>query len=209
MSRQGKTWTFLRPSDPARVIRFEPTGEDFGAMYLAEGWLLDHGYCYGSTDGGRYVPAMKGDRYTLPQKLYNFYRKGYMKVTAVMYSCDYREGWVEVWIVEPMWVLHLFLEYRWYDMILSGEKREEYRRFCKRWNKAFTGISTEGAPLYSFRNGYQQPNVNGYTHVCLHRGYTTTTATYRINAVTIGQGRTDWGAPDGEDVYIIKLGERY
>lgn len=108
----------------------------------------------------------------------------------------------------PERVLHLFLEYRWYDMILSGEKREEYRRFCKRWNKTFTGISTDGAPPFSFRNGYQQPNVNGYTHVCFHRGYTSTTAIYRINAITIGKGRTDWGAPKNNDVYIIKLGEK-
>ena len=206
---RGKIWHFVRPRNADKVIRFEnETGETFEAMYKAEHWLYENGYIYGSTDGGRYVPAMKGSKYTLPQKLFNFDLKDYMQVTAVMYSHDYRDGWVEVWLIEPMYILDLVVMHKWYDMILSGEKPEEYREGKPYWNKILTGYKTD-VPLFSFRYGYREPNVRGYTHVRFHRGYTNTTIIHRIDGITFGMGNPDWGAPKDKKVYIIKLGERY
>ena len=62
-------------------------------------------------------------------------------------------------------------------------------------------------PLFSFRYGYQQANVKGYTHVKISYGYTKRTITFEIKEITIGKGNPEWGAPK-EDVFIIKLGER-
>lgn len=186
---RGKIWNFIRPIDPEKVIRFEnTTGETFGAMYKAKAWLNAHGYVYGSTDLSPYLPAMKGSRYTLPQKLHNFELDDYLQVTAVCYSHDYRDGWVEVWLVEPMRVLDLVVTYRWYDMILEGIKREEYRDIGK-WRKRIVGRQ--------------------YTHVRFRRGYTSTCQIFRIDRITSGIGREDWGAPQDRKVLIIRLGERY
>lgn len=185
---KGKIWYFNRPYDPEKVIRFENTGETFSAMYKAKEYLHAHGYVYGSTDWSPYLPAMKGERYTLPQKLYNFDLEDYMQVTALCYSHDYRDGWVEVWIIEPMYVLDLVLTYQWYDMILEDIKREEYRDIEK-WRKRIVG--------------------KPYTHVRFHRGYTQTVQILRIDEVTTGIGREEWGAPQDKEVIIIKLGERY
>lgn len=186
---RGKTWTFVRPRDAEKVIRFEATGETFGAKYKAQGWLRDHGYRYGSTSVPcPFVAAMKGEHYTLPQKLYNFSQDDYMQVGAVMYSYDYRDGWVEVWLVEPMIILDLVLKHQWYDMIVSGEKREEYRDRDK-W----------------LRRIRSKP----YTHVRFRRGYTGTAAIYRIDGIAIGTGRPDWGAPADTPVIIIRIGEKY
>ena len=183
---RGKQWTFCRPAGD-KVVRFEPTdGETFSAMYKAQAWLREHGYRYGSSDWSAYIPAMKGERYTLPQKLYNFCLEDYMQVTAVMYSNDYRDGWVEVWLVEPKHCLDLVLTYKWFDMILSGEKREEYRDPDK-WRRRIIG--------------------KGYTHVRFHRGYTSTTLLRRIGGISLGIGRQDWGAPQDKKVIIIKLEE--
>lgn len=185
---RGKIWNFNRPYDPEEVIRFENTGETFSAMYKAKGWLYDHGYVYGSTDLSPYIPAMKGERYDLPQKLHNFDLEDYMRVNAVCYSHNYRDGWVEVWLVEPMYVLDLVVTYKWYDMILEDIKREEYRDL-ERWRRRIVG--------------------KPYTHVRFRRGYTSTCQILRIDGLSEGIGREDWGAPKDKEVLIIRLGERY
>ena len=39
-------------------------------------------------------------------------------------------------------------------------------------------------------------------------GYTKRTMTFEIESITIGYGRTEWGAPADKEVFIIKLGKR-
>ena len=82
--------------------------------------------------------------------------------------------------------LHLILKTCWYNMITQGIKREEYRENKPYWKKR----------LFSHK----------YTHVCFHRAYTNETMTYKIESISIGRGRAEWGAPS-EDVYIIKFSE--
>ena len=82
--------------------------------------------------------------------------------------------------------LHLILKTCWYNMITQGIKREEYRENKPYWKKR----------LFSHQ----------YTHVCFHRAYTNETMTYKIESISIGRGRAEWGAPSS-DVYIIKFSE--
>lgn len=89
---------------------------------------------------------------------------------------------------EPMLILDLVLTYKWYDMIVSGKKREEYRNIAK-WLKRILS--------------------KPYTHVRFRRGYTSTATIYRIDGIACGMGRTEWGAPADERVVIIRIGERY
>ena len=100
--------------------------------------------------------------------------------------------------------LHLPLKAKWYEMIESGVKTEEYREIKPYWNKRFTGYNNLWP---SFRYGHNQPNVKGYTHVLFSYGYTRRTMTFEIESITIGKGKPEWGAPT-EDVFIIKLGKR-
>lgn len=94
-----------------------------------------------------------------------------------------------------MATLHLVLKTKLYDMIESGEKPEEYRQINKYWRKKI--------------GKYCFPSTNkGYDTITFHRGYTDITMTFKINIITVGRGRTDWGAPENEDVYILHLGER-
>lgn len=84
--------------------------------------------------------------------------------------------------------LHLVLKHKWYDMIATGEKTEEYREIKRYYEKKFYN--------------------NDYTHIVFHRGYTKTTMKYAINILTIGFGRPEWGAEKGKEYYKIILGER-
>lgn len=100
--------------------------------------------------------------------------------------------------------LRLPLKKQWYEMIESGIKTEEYREIKPYWTRKFIGMNQ---PLFSFRYGYQQANIKGYTHVKFSYGYTKRIMTFEIKEITIGKGSPEWGAPKG-DVFIIKLGER-
>lgn len=187
---RGKQWSFVRPAHEGGVIRFlNSSGEAFGAMYQAQTWLHEHGYKYGSSDLGPYIPAIKADKYDLPMKLYNFDLEDYKRINAVMYSQDYREDWVEIWFVEYMKCLDLVLKHKWFDMIDRGKKLEEYRD--QKWLKRLMN--------------------HEYTHIRFRRGYTGRTAIFRYQGYRIGVPKPGWCEPEDEskNVVILPIGERY
>lgn len=91
--------------------------------------------------------------------------------------------------------LHLVLTYKWYDMIASGEKKEEYRE-----NKWTSRIIGKNANIYNLKPKYKT--------VTFHRGYSSTTMTFYIEGVYYNYGKPEWGAPKDKKVIIIKLGKR-
>lgn len=179
-----KNWYFFRPK-PDKVMRFENTGHAFSALSQAGCWLCANGYRFGSgCCTSPYIPAVKGECYKLPQKLCDFDIEDYLKVNAVIYSSDFRDGNVEVWFVEPMYCLDLVVKYKWYDMIESGVKTEEYRDIHK-WAKRIVG--------------------KPFTHVRFHRGYTAKVMYKRIDNIIAGTGNPAWGAVQGVRYLVIKF----
>ena len=89
-----------------------------------------------------------------------------------------------------MRVLHLTIKKKWFDMIINHGKSEEYREIKLYWQKRL----------------YSKP----YTHVRFKNGYRGDSpfSTFSLSGIAIGQGRTEWGAPEGTEVFILKLGER-
>ena len=88
-----------------------------------------------------------------------------------------------------MKVLHLTLEKKWFDMIASGKKREEYRAMKPYWHKRLLNKSYDAI---RFRNGYQinAPNM-----------------LVELRELLSGLGIIEWGAPEKESVYILRLGK--
>lgn len=84
-------------------------------------------------------------------------------------------------------ILYLPLKAKWYEMIESGVKTEEYREIKRYWSKRLF--------------------FKGFTHVKFSYCYTNRTMTFELERITIGKGNPEWGAPT-EDVFIIKLGKR-
>ncbi len=85
--------------------------------------------------------------------------------------------------------LHLVLKNKWYDMILSGQKDEEYRRQTEYWNK---------------RIWIKRYHISS---IVFHRGYTNTTHERESIGIASGFGKKEWGAPENE-VIILKLGKQ-
>jgi len=130
-------------------------------------------------------------------------------------------------------ILDLVLAHKWYDMIESGEKPEEYRDtlfWCARllnvdregygyFHKACHGdfedlkhISNDSIKEFTQKLKYAIADGifehRKYDAVRFHRGYTSTTMTFVIENITIGKGKAEWGAPTDREVFIIKLGNR-
>lgn len=55
-----------------------------------------------------------------------------------------------------MKTLHLNLHKKWFDMILSGNKKEEYRELSDYWKKRFLKVRDEHVDNITFSNGYKK-----------------------------------------------------
>lgn len=95
-----------------------------------------------------------------------------------------------------MKTLHLVLKRKWWDMIQSGIKTEEYREIKPYWEKR----------LIKFENAHL---LRGLFFVTFQLGYQKNAPrmTFELESISIGKGNPLWGAPDKE-VFIIKLGKR-
>lgn len=80
-------------------------------------------------------------------------------------------------------ILHLVLKHCWFDKIISGQKTSEYRKSSEYWNKRLTN--------------------RHYDIVVFHKGYTNTTATYKILSINITTQPNDLGT---NKCWEIKLG---
>lgn len=103
-----------------------------------------------------------------------------------------------------MKTLHLVLKAKWYDMIDRGEKKEEYREIKQYWMKRLIEDIDEDEEGDTCGHVFYVD----YECVCFHRGYTSTTMTFRVKNIDIGKGKPEWGAPTDRPVFIIKLRER-
>lgn len=95
-------------------------------------------------------------------------------------------------------MLILPIKKKWFDMILSGEKTEEYREIKKYYETRFESVfgrctfgpDTE-CPVKEimFRNGYSKESPS-FIAVCKLRQ---------------GKGKTEWGAEKGKEYYILEI----
>lgn len=101
---------------------------------------------------------------------------------------------------------HLVLKHKWYDMIASGEKKEEYRDCTSYWTKRLLGHCRW---IFGLARGCTRSRipVKEKKTVTFHRGYSSTTMTWEIQEFSYGMGVPEWGAPD-KKCLIIVLGKR-
>ena len=97
-----------------------------------------------------------------------------------------------------MKILHLTLKKKWFDMILSGEKTEEYREMKAYWYRRLVYYSEP--PMYIF---------NDFVMVCFTNGYAKDAPTMTVEClgIEVNSGKTEWGANYSQHYYVIKLGK--
>lgn len=96
-------------------------------------------------------------------------------------------------------MLTLPIKKKWFDMILSGEKKEEYREIKPYYRSRFENLGlldSYGLPLTNkvpvqFRNGYRSDSPV-FTAVC---------------SLDIKEGREEWGAEKGREYFVLTVHE--
>lgn len=92
-------------------------------------------------------------------------------------------------------MLVLPIKKKWFDMILSGEKKEEYREikpyYDSRFNKLWKGslIGGNAKRNIMFRNGYSK-NSPSFIAEC---------------TLKIDYGNTEWGAEPNTKYYVLSI----
>ena len=94
-------------------------------------------------------------------------------------------------------MLSLPIKKKWYDMITSGEKKEEYREIKPYYKARFksnglldaSGKPTDKRTQITLRNGYSRFSPE-------------TVATVHLD---VGTGNPDWGAVNGKQYFILKI----
>ena len=84
--------------------------------------------------------------------------------------------------------LHLTLKKKWFDLIASGEKKEEYREIKPYWRTRLVGKRFD---RIIFRNGYSKDSP---------------TVVVELKEILTGLGVIEWGAPESTSVFILRLG---
>jgi hypothetical protein len=100
-----------------------------------------------------------------------------------------------------MKILHLTLKKKWFDMIASGEKKEEYREIKDYWVRRFCG-----------KEWYKHEDL----HISLQPdkiifklGYAKSAPVMHVECkgISVGPGKYEWGG--GGNQFVLKLGKIY
>ena len=102
-----------------------------------------------------------------------------------------------------MKTLHLILKKQWFDMILAGEKLEEYRELKEYYyKKIFVDFSNSNWSItdYDFKH---------FDTITFSHGYAKNRRQFvvKLKEIEIDKGRHQWGAEYGKYYFVFKLGE--
>lgn len=102
-------------------------------------------------------------------------------------------GWKDSHFItgmDGMDTLHLTLTKKWFDMIASGIKKEEYREIKPYWISRLQCTKKKYSKIL-FKNGY---------------GENVPSILVEFKELRSGLGIVEWGAPEENKVYILTLG---
>jgi hypothetical protein len=98
-----------------------------------------------------------------------------------------------------MKILHLTLKKKWFDMIASGEKTEEYREIKPFWISRLQAWGNAYDPCRDFNA------IRFYNGWACSEKYAN--ITLESKGIEVGEGKPEWGAEPNKEYYIIKLGK--
>ena len=106
-------------------------------------------------------------------------------------------------------MLTLPIKKKWFDMILSGEKKEEYREIKPYYDSRFKIFNSQSA-----NNIFQSANlltgeVNTYEHcqdIIFRNGYSSSSPCIKCKVcLSRGEGKPEWGAEPNKEYYVLKI----
>lgn len=102
--------------------------------------------------------------------------------------------------------LTLTLKKQWFDMIKSGEKKEEYREIKPFWKKRLRNVVLKTA-LSTVYEGFQRYDNLVFTLGYPKAGDKERRLEFKNPRIHIGEGRPEWGAEPGKNYFVISWEE--
>ena len=107
-------------------------------------------------------------------------------------------------------MLTLPIKRKWFDMIVSGEKKEEYREikdyYDSRFSKAFGSIRVRDSVLHNVLIATKR--VEWPVPVIFRNGYSAMAPQIKaMCTLSIGTGKPEWGTEPGRKYYILHIKE--
>lgn len=94
-------------------------------------------------------------------------------------------------------MLTLPIKKKWFNMILLGEKKEEYRELKPYWTTRF-------AKVFEFEKG--MPTGKGTQEIILRNGYGTNAPYIKVRcSLQVKTGNPEWGAEPNVIYYTLKI----
>lgn len=129
-----------------------------------------------------------------------------------------------------MKTLQLNLKRQWYDMILSGDKKEEYREITEYWTKRifqekgklnyllfienllhdrFTMKLDFSLTSDDWKLKFPERNLEFHDTITFSNGYAKNRPQFEIElkGIEIREGKTEWGAEKNVKYFVLKLGK--
>lgn len=89
------------------------------------------------------------------------------------------------------------IEKKWFDMILSGEKKEEYREIKPYYTKRFQNRG--------LLDNYELPTINKIP-IIFRNGYSATSPAFlAICSLDVKTGKEEWGAEPNKKYYVLRI----
>lgn len=106
-------------------------------------------------------------------------------------------------------MLTLTIKGKWYDKIVSGEKKEEYREikpyYESRFMNAF-GVIMVGKEMLHGENVPEEIRKHWPVPVMFKNGYSAESRKFIAECeLSIGTGKPEWGADPGVEYYILHI----
>jgi len=116
-----------------------------------------------------------------------------------------------------MKTLHLNLKKKWFDMILSGEKKQEYREIKKYWINRLLNLiwHNSSCPLlpelcndYDVLSAYLL-SFKKFDTITFSNGFTKNRRQFEIKLdnIIVRDGISEWGAENNIKYFVLNLGE--
>lgn len=107
-------------------------------------------------------------------------------------------------------MLTLPIKKKWFDMILSGEKKEEYRDKTEYYETRFMnhfGFILVDGKLYN-RSLPEELRKDPKQPIIFRNGYSATSPSFTaICSLREGAGKPEWGAEPGKEYYVLTIHE--
>lgn len=107
-------------------------------------------------------------------------------------------------------MLVLPIKRKWFDMILSGEKKEEYREIKPYWDvrlcNEFGMFWVNGKLVHGQFSGLEEIDGLGTHEIMFRNGYRKDCRSFVAEcSLSIGRGKEEWGAEKNKEYFVISV----